>query len=222
MDKLDFHKLRLIQKQLAGQVILTDQLDRQPQIIGGADVGYIRDGAQSIARGVIVLVEFPSLKLIEHQIAHILSDMPYYSGLLAFREYPVLQEAWKSLSQKPDLLLVDGQGIAHPNRLGLASHFGLLVNVPTIGVAKNRFCGNTAELGDKQNSIQPLTDKNQQIGWVLRSKKKCNPLYISPGHKMSLASSLIWVQRCIAGYRLPEPTRMADALASRRKLYQSC
>lgn len=124
------------------------------------------------------------------------------------------------LSQKPDLMMVDGQGISHPRRLGIASHFGILVDVPTIGVAKKRLCGHYQDLSDEPGSQQPLMDKGEQLGWVWRSKKRCNPLFISPGHRVSLDSALLWVQRCMAGYRLPEPTRWADGIASSRHAFK--
>lgn len=211
---IDFKALREKQKQLAAQIIVTDQLDKpQPEIIGGADVGFEQGGA--ITRGVIVVLKFPELKLLEHRIARIKTCMNYRSGLLAFREYPALLAAWEQLSRKPDLLLVDGQGIAHPNRLGLASHFGLLADVPTIGVAKSRLYGQWEKSADTRVA-QPLLNNNQQIGWVWHSKKRCNPLFISPGHRVGMTSALDFVQRSTAGYRLPEPTRLADAIASRR------
>jgi deoxyribonuclease V len=131
-----------------------------------------------------------------------------------------LLAAWEQLHQKPDLVLVDGHGISHPRRLGVASHFGLLVNVPTIGVAKKRLCGKFAPLDEATGALAPLEDKGEQLGWVWRSKARCNPLFISTGHRVGAESALAWVQRCMAGYRLPEPTRWADAIASRRPAFQ--
>nr|WP_255470443.1 deoxyribonuclease V [Pantoea sp. M_5] len=124
------------------------------------------------------------------------------------------------LEQKPDLLFVDGHGISHPRRLGVASHFGLLVDVPTIGVAKSRLCGRFADLDAQPGSRQPLIDKGEQIGWVWRSKQRCNPLFVATGHRVSLDTALQWVENCTRGYRLPEPTRWADAVASNRSAFQ--
>jgi deoxyribonuclease V len=124
------------------------------------------------------------------------------------------------LQHRPQLVVVDGQGIAHPRRLGVASHFGLLADVPTIGVAKSRLCGQFAPLDDAVGALQPLNDKQEQIGWVWRSKARCNPLFISTGHRISLPTALSFIQSCMRGYRLPEPTRWADAIASNRPAFQ--
>ncbi len=121
------------------------------------------------------------------------TSLPYIPGLLSFREYPALLAAWAQLQQRPDLILVDGQGIAHPRRLGVASHFGLLVDVPTIGVAKSRLCGDFLPLHQDVGAVQPLFDNDEQLGWVWRSKIRCNPLFISPGHRVSVGSALAWV-----------------------------
>ncbi len=123
------------------------------------------------------------------------------------------------LSQKPDLVFVDGHGISHPRRLGVASHFGLMVDVPTIGVAKKRLCGKFEPLSSEPGALAPLMDKGEQLAWVWRSKARCNPLFIATGHRVSVDSALAWVQRCMKGYRLPEPTRWADAVASERPAF---
>lgn len=206
------------QRALASQVICEDRFEcYPPRLIAGADVGFEQGG--EVTRAAIVLLEYPSLELVEHQVARIATVMPYIPGFLSFRESPALLAAWEALSRKPDLVMVDGQGIAHPRRLGIASHFGLLVDVPTIGVAKKRLCGAFQPLSEEPGSQQPLMDKDEQVGWVWRSKKRCNPLFIAPGHRVSLDSALMWVQRCMAGYRLPEPTRWADAVASSRPAF---
>ncbi len=162
----------------------------------------------------MVVLRYPSLELVEYQVARIATTMPYIPGFLSFREYPALLAAWEQLSQKPDLLFVDGHGISHPRRLGVASHFGLLVDVPTIGVAKKRLCGTFEPLAAAVGALAPLVDKGEQLAWVWRSKARCNPLFIATGHRVSVDSALAWVQRCMEGYRLPEPTRWADAVAS--------
>lgn len=178
-----------------------------------------------MTRAAIAILRYPSLELVEYQISRVETSLPYIPGLLSFREYPALLAAWAQLQQRPDLVFVDGQGIAHPRRLGVASHFGLLVDVPTIGVAKSRLCGHFQPLESDNGAVQslaaqPLIDGDEQLGWVWRSKARCNPLFISPGHRVSVASALTWVQRCMAGYRLPEPTRWADAIASNRPQFQ--
>lgn len=215
---MDLATLKDQQRILASQVICEDQFEcYPPRLIAGADVGFEQGG--EVTRAAIVLLEYPSLERVEHQVARIATVMPYIPGFLSFRESPALLAAWEALSQKPDIVMVDGQGISHPRRLGIASHFGLLVDVPTIGVAKKRLCGQYQDLPEEPGSQQPLMDKGEQLGWVWRSKKRCNPLFIAPGHRVSLDSALMWVQRCMAGYRLPEPTRWADAVASSRPAF---
>ena len=217
---MDIAVLRDQQRALAADVILQDDFDvMPPRLIGGADVGFEQGG--EVTRAALVILEYPSLRLIEHQVARIATTMPYSPGFLSFRETPALQAAWQQLAHRPDLLLVDGHGIAHPRRLGVASHFGLLVDVPTIGVAKKRLCGAFTPPDAEPGSCQPLMDKGQQLGWVLRSKARCNPLFISTGHRVSQATALQWVENCLQGYRLPEPTRWADAVASRRRAFTS-
>lgn len=215
---IDTKALIAEQKEKAGQILCEDRFDFSvPSLIAGVDVGFESDGA--ITRAAIALLDYPSLALVEYQIARVETVLPYIPGLLSFRELPALLAAWQQLTQKPQLVLVDGQGVAHPRRFGVACHFGLTVNVPTIGVAKSRLSGRCAELGDEVGAIQPLNDKNEQIGWVWRSKLRCKPLYISTGHLISQQSALEWVKRCTRGYRLPEPTRWADAIASRRPAF---
>lgn len=215
---MDIASLRAQQKELALSVCRQDSPDSDPPgLIAGADVGFEQNG--EVTRAAIVLLRYPSLELVEYQVARVATTMPYIPGFLSFREYPALLAAWDKLSQKPDLLFVDGHGIAHPRRLGVASHFGLLVDVPTIGVAKKRLCGQFDPLSTEQGALAPLMDKDEQLAWVWRSKARCNPLFISTGHRVSPDSALMWVQRCMKGYRLPEPTRWADAVASRRPAF---
>jgi len=215
---MDLADLREQQKALASSVIREDRfLVDPPTLIGGADVGFEEDG--EVTRAAMVLLSWPELELVEYQIARIPTTMPYIPGFLSFREYPALLAAWEQLSRKPDLLFVDGHGISHPRRLGVASHFGLLVDVPTIGVAKKRLCGKFEPLSPEPGALAPLIDKQEQLGWVWRSKARCNPLFIATGHRVSQDSALAWVQRCTRGYRLPEPTRWADAVASRRPAF---
>ncbi|HEY2454915.1 MAG TPA: deoxyribonuclease V [Scandinavium sp.] len=215
---MDLADLRQQQLALASSVIREDRFSEDPPtLIGGADVGFEQGG--EITRAAIVLLKYPSLELVEYQIARIPTTMPYIPGFLSFREYPALLAAWEQLSRKPDLLFVDGHGISHPRRLGVASHFGLLVDVPTIGVAKKRLCGKFEPLSAEPGALAPLMDKQEQLGWVWRSKARCNPLFIATGHRVSQDSALAWVQRCTQGYRLPEPTRWADAVASGRAAF---
>ncbi len=200
-------------------MICHDDIDAPPPtLIAGADVGFEQEGA--VTRAAIAILRYPSLELVEYRIARVATTLPYIPGYLSFREYPALLAAWEQLHRRPELVFVDGQGIAHPRRLGVASHFGLLVDVPTIGVAKKRLCGHAEPLGAEAGARQRLQDKGESIGWVWRSKLRCNPLFVSTGHRISMDSALLWVQRCMAGYRLPEPTRWADAIASNRPAFQ--
>lgn len=215
---MDLAALRTEQQQRAADVVRQDDFDvLPPRWIAGADVGFEQGG--EVTRAALVILEYPSLQLVEHQIARISTTMPYIPGFLSFREVPALLAAWQQLQHQPDLLFVDGHGISHPRRLGVAAHFGLLVDVPTIGVAKRRLCGQFDALDAAPGSRQPLLDKGEQLGWVWRSKARCNPLFISTGHRVSTDSALQWVENCMAGYRLPEPTRWADAVASGRPAF---
>ncbi|MGP6489952.1 deoxyribonuclease V [Duffyella gerundensis] len=215
---MDIQALRAEQIERAAQVVRHDDFEvMPPRLIGGADVGFEEGG--DVTRAALVLLEYPSMKLVAHTVARVATTMPYIPGFLSFREYPALLAAWQQLDQHPDLLFVDGHGISHPRRLGVASHFGLMVDVPTIGVAKRRLCGKFAVLSEEPGARQPLMDKGEQLAWVWRSKKRCNPLFVSTGHRVSTDTALEWVERCMGGYRLPEPTRWADAVASRRPAF---
>lgn len=215
---MDLAALRTEQQQRAADVVRQDDFEvLPPRLIAGADVGFEQGG--EVTRAALVILEYPSLQLVEHQIARISTTIPYIPGFLSFREVPALVAAWQQLQHQPDLLFVDGHGISHPRRLGVAAHFGLLVDVPTIGVAKRRLCGQFDTLDEAPGSRQPLLDKGEQLGWVWRSKARCNPLFISTGHRVSTDSALQWVENCMAGYRLPEPTRWADAVASGRPAF---
>jgi len=220
---MSIHLAQLKQQQIeyANRIILRDDIDfNAPTLIGGSDVGFEEGG--KMTRAAIVVLSYPNLALVEYQIAKIPTRFPYIPGYLSFREYPALLAAWQKIKHKPQLLLVDGQGAAHPRKLGIASHLGLLLDIPTIGVAKKKLYGQYQPLADELFAYKPLLDKtgHEQIGSVLRSKIKCNPLFISPGHRVSQSSALQWVKACLKGYRLPEPTRFADAIASNKPLLQ--
>ena len=216
---MDLASLRAQQIELASSVIREDRLDNDPpDLIGGADVGFEQGG--EVTRAAMVLLKYPTLENwwnIKWPASP--PPCPYIPGFLSFRETLALLAAWEMLSQKPDLVFVDGHGISHPRRLGVASHFGLLVDVPTIGVAKKRLCGKFEPLSSEPGALAPLMDKGEQLAWVWRSKARCNPLFIATGHRVSVDSALAWVQRCMKGYRLPEPTRWADAVASERPAF---
>lgn len=205
---------RALQDRLASEVQLIDDMGA-PRVLGGVDVGFEEGGR--ITRAAAVLIDAETLQPIAECIARVPTSMPYIPGLLSFREMPALIAALDQLPQRPDLLFVDGHGIAHPRRLGVAAHLGVVTGLPTIGVAKKILCGEHDELPTVRGAQVALRDRHgEQIGWVLRSKERVRPLIVSPGHRVSLASAPDWVMRCLTRYRLPEPTRLADRLASRR------
>lgn len=198
------------QRRLAASVRLEDDIGSL-RTVAGVDVGY--DLKRELTKAVVAVLAYPSLELQTSVIAYAPTNFPYISGLLAFREVPAILKALDCLPQKPDLLMVDGQGVAHPRRLGIAAHLGVVTNLPAIGVGKSRLCGKHADLGPDKFATAALTDKNEWIGTVLRSKEKCNPLYISAGHRISQQSALEITLSCFRGYRLPEPTRIADHIS---------
>jgi len=204
---------RLMQKVLAERVRLVN--DYPPlKRLAGVDVGFEEGGR--ITRAAAVLLDAQTLEPLAESLARIPTSMPYVPGLLSFRELPALLSALAGLPEPPDLIFVDGHGIAHPRRLGIAAHLGVVTGMPTIGVAKKILTGSHAELGPLRGEQVDLLDRGQVIGTVLRSKERVRPLIVSPGHRVSLSSAPRLVLACLRGYRLPEPTRLADRLASRR------
>ena len=211
----DVAALRVVQGDLAQRVVLRDDFARPLRTIAGFDVGFEDDGATT--RAAAVLLDAESLDVNDQQVARLPTRMPYIPGFLSFRELPALLEALAMLQAAPDLAFIDGHGIAHPRRLGIAAHFGVATGLPTIGVAKKVLVGTSATaLHDMRGAFTPLRDGREQIGWMLRSKLRCNPLVVSPGNRVSMASTPELVMRYTTTYRLPEPTRLADRLASRR------
>lgn len=204
-----------IQRQLASQVEKKDRL-APIKYIAGVDIGFEQQQDITLTRAVVVVLEYATFKVVDYALHREETRMPYIPGLLSFREIPAALEAFKQLTQQPDLIMVDGQGIAHPRRLGVASHLGLWLDIPTIGVAKKRLCGKYQVVPEQKGDWAPLMDKGEIIGGVLRSKEKINPLFISIGHRICLETALAWVTHCLTRYKLPEPTRLADRLASRR------
>ena len=202
-----------IQEALRSQVILADHLG-PVETVAGVDAGFEDEGQTT--RAAIAVLSFPDLDLIEHTIARQPTTFPYVPGFLSFRELPAVLKALEQLTIKPDVLLCDGQGIAHPRRFGIAAHLGVLVDIPSIGVAKSRYIGTHDELPPEKGSWVPLIDKDETIGAVLRSRTNTNPLYISPGHRITLSTAIDYVLRCTPKYRLPETTRWADKIASNR------
>lgn len=200
-----------LQKTLAGKVILDDDAG-SVCCVAGVDVGYRKiDGR---GRAAIAVLSFPDLELVDSAVAHREVDFPYIPGLLSFRELPVVLDALESLRIRPDLLLCDGQGYAHPRRFGIACHLGVLTDIPAIGVGKTRLTGKYTEPGSGRGDWSPLLDGQDTLGAVLRTRNGCKPLFISQGHRVSLATAIDYVMRCTTRFKLPETTRLAHHLAS--------
>jgi deoxyribonuclease V len=180
--------------------------------VAGIDVGFEQDGA--ISRAAVAVLDFPELRLVESAVARLPTSFPYVPGLLSFRETPAVLEALGRLSERPDLLLCDGQGYAHPRRFGLACHLGVLTGLPSIGVAKSRLIGTHGALPEEKGAWIPLRDGDETVGAVLRTRDGVAPLYVSIGHRVSLPTAIRWVLACTTRYRLPETTRQAHRLAS--------
>ncbi|MDF2866658.1 MAG: nfi [Gammaproteobacteria bacterium] len=211
-----------LQLQLAQQVITTDQLPDNIQYIAGMDVSSNWRDPKQIIYATCVVLDAKTLRVVTSASAHMQQKFPYIPGFLGFREAPALVEAFAQLSLKPDLILVDGHGISHPRKLGIASHIGVLLDIPTIGVAKSILIGKPAGTLDlAADATMPLLWQEQTIAMLLRSKNRCNPLIIATGHKIALPTAVKLVKSYLRGYRLPEPTRQAHLAANayRRKLH---
>lgn len=199
---------------LAEQVVTEDRIG-EVGVIGGADASSTRFDPDRAVYAALVALDWPNLAVLGRAGAVRRGGLPYIPGLLGFREIPALQEAWLRLRPRPDLLLVDGHGVAHPQGLGVASLLGVVLDVPTIGVAKSILVGRIeGELPDVAGARAPLIWHGRQLGVALRSRRGANPLYISPGHRIGPEGALAWVERCLRGRRLPEPTRAAHDAAS--------
>jgi deoxyribonuclease V len=188
-----------------------EPLPRPPRLVGGADAAY--DRAARRIFGAIAVFSYPDLTLVEEAGLSGPCPFPYIPGLLSFREAPIIMEVWKKLRRLPEVLLVDGQGIAHPRGLGIASHLGLLLDIPTIGVAKSKLVGEGKEPGKRAGAASPLIWEGQSVGWILRTRTGIRPLFVSPGHRVSLMDSREITLACVGKYRSPEPLRRADQLS---------
>jgi deoxyribonuclease V len=201
-----------LQRQLAERVVQNDKFTRL-QRVAGIDVGF-EGPRKEIARAAVIILSFPDLKVVESSIQRMPVSYPYIPGLLAFREAPVVLGAIEKLHNMPDLLIVDGQGRAHPRRLGIASHLGVILNCPSIGCAKSRLVGKAQVPANIFGATSELVDADETVGLVVRTRENTKPLYVSIGHRVSLGTAADLVLACTRGYRLPEPTRLAHKLAS--------
>jgi deoxyribonuclease V len=202
-----------IQEELSAAVVVEDDLG-PVRTVAGVDIGF--RGNNTITRAAVAVLSFPDLQLRDQAVVHLPTTFPYVPGLLSFREAPAALEALDQLAIRPDLLLCDGQGRAHPRRFGLACHLGLLAEIPAIGVAKSRLVGEHQAVGEERGSQKPLIHDGDKIGVVLRTRTGVKPLYISIGHRINLVTAVKYVLRCAPKYRLPETTRQAHKMASGR------
>jgi deoxyribonuclease V len=205
-----------LQRELAGRVDLRDRLPRPMRTVAGVDVSYEKHGDLFFA--AVVVLSFPELELLEESSASGRVTFPYIPGLLSFRELPILLDAFRTLKNSPDAVLVDGQGIAHPRRFGIASHLGLWTGLPTVGCAKSRLCGEHGAPGPKRGDSVPLTHEGERIGTVLTTRDKVSPLFISPGHRVDHDAAVELVLACGRRTRMPEPTRLAHLATNRLRL----
>lgn len=213
MDFPSLHSWDLTPKEaVALQRQLAERVDvRQPlthcELVAGADCSYNRFSPYSFA--AVVVLRSSDWSVVETATAHGKCSFPYVPGLLSFREIPLLLEAFAKLTHRPDAVMCDGQGYAHPRRMGLACHLGLWLDLPTIGCAKTRLCGTNREPGKRRGAVAPLRDHGEVIGHVVRTRDGVKPLYVSAGHKIDLPSAVRLVLESCQGYRVPEPTRQA-------------
>jgi len=220
-------ELYRIQEEIASNAIIEDKLSlKELKLIAGADQAFFyeskndtenEDSQEKIISAVVVL-EYPSMRFIDYSYSVMPVDFPYIPGLLSFREAPAIINAFHALKNKskPDLLVIDGCGINHPRFAGLATHVGVILDVATIGVAKNILCG-SGELPGVEGEEHVIKYKNREIGYYLKSKKGCKPIIVAPGHKVSLETSLRLIKNCIHKHKLPEPTRIAHLYANKIK-----
>lgn len=203
-----------LQRRLASRVSRTNGLRQPPRYIAGADISGARRDEEAL--GAVVVLRYPELEVAEVRTTRKRPPMPYVPGLLSFRETPVLLDAFERLTVTPDLVMVDGQGLAHPRRFGIACHIGLLLDLPSIGCAKSILVGRHGPLGHPRGAQAPLQDGAEVVGVALRTQDGAAPVFVSVGHKVDLETAVAWVLACAPRFRLPEPTRMAHEAASGR------
>jgi deoxyribonuclease V len=202
---------RALQERLSGQAELRDRLS-PPALVAGIDVGFEDRGR--ITRAAVAVLGAADLELVESALARRPTAFPYVPGLLSFREIPAVLDALAALASTPDLLLADGQGLAYPRRFGLACHLGWLVDAPTIGVAKSRLLGEFTPPPDQRGAWAPLLDRGEMVGAAVRTRRGVKPVFVSPGHRVDVASAVRLTLACTDRYGLPEPSRAAHRLAS--------
>lgn len=200
-----------LQHKLRDRVVTQDRFG-EIMLVAGVDVGFLDEG--KVTRAAIAVLDFASLQLLECAVVQVPTSFPYVPGLLSFREIPAILQAYRRLRHKPDLILCDGQGYAHPRRFGLACHLGLALDKPTIGVAKTLFVGEHRAVPNRRGGWSALHDKDEVIGVALRTRRGVKPVFVSVGHRVGLASAIDFALHCAPKFRLPETTRWAHRLAS--------
>jgi deoxyribonuclease V len=209
---LSIAQARQLQHELAGQVSRKNDRGNHFNTIAGVDISGT--DSNNMATAAIVVLDYSDNSIIEVVTVAEKPVFPYVSGFLSFREAPLILTAFQSLTNIPDIIMVDGQGIAHPRRFGLASHLGVLLDIPTIGCAKSRLCGNYSVPDNIIGAYSELVDNDEIIGAVVRTRINVKPVYVSIGHMIDLQSAINCVLECCKGYRLPETTRLAHLAAS--------
>ncbi|MCS6802318.1 MAG: deoxyribonuclease V [Chloroflexota bacterium] len=205
-----------IQRRLRDRLVIANgPLLADLRLVAGADTAYRREGRMTVAYSVVVVLRFPELDVVETRRARLPVAFPYVPGLLAFREAPAILAAFRQVERVPDVVLVDGHGYAHPRRLGLASHLGLLLDVPTIGCAKSRLVGHAADPPNERGAVSLLVDRGEVVGAAVRTQAGHAPLYVSPGHRIGVERAIEIALACCRDAFLPEPTRRADAIVNR-------
>ncbi|MGH6895167.1 MAG: deoxyribonuclease V [Geminicoccaceae bacterium] len=202
---------RALQDRLSGEAELRDHLG-PIALVAGIDVGF--ENGRSVTRAAVAVLHQGDLQLVESSLARRATGFPYVPGLLSFREIPAVLDALASLRCVPDLLICDGQGLAHPRRFGLACHLGWLLETPSVGVAKSRLLGEFAEPPAARGAWTPLVDRGEVVGAAVRTRRGVKPVFVSPGHRVDVASAVRLALACTDRYRLPEPSRAAHRLAS--------
>ncbi|MDI6885389.1 MAG: endonuclease V [archaeon] len=218
-------ELYRIQEEIASQAVIEDKLRLEDlKLIAGADQAFLYQAKSKAENGIkegkiisaVVVLEYPSMKLVEYSYSLMPVDFPYIPGLLSFREAPAIINAFHALKTKPELLVIDGCGINHPRFAGLATHVGVILDIATIGVAKNLLCG-TGEVPNEEGEARIITYQGKEVGYYLKSKKGCKPIIIAPGHKISLKTALKLIKKCVHKHKLPEPIRIAHLCANKIK-----
>lgn len=218
MNPLEFYKTitpteaKELQEQLRQKITL-EKLDEDVEFVAGADISFNR--GSNMMHAAIIVLRLQDLQPVARSLVSDETPFPYIPGLLAFRELPVLWKAWNQLNVKPDVLIMDGHGLAHPRRMGIATHFGIEIDWPTMGCAKNILTGSHEKLATEKGASVPLTDNEEQVGLALRSRTNVNPIYISPGHKMNFKDSYAIAMQVLTKYKLPRTTRLAHEWANK-------